>query len=364
MGYWVWEIQSDCVRWSENIEALRDRHPEILGRTFEESLAIVHPEDRDFVKENILQAVQNKSDYNIEFRVPWPDGNIHWINGRGQILKGEDQKAVRMLSLGVDISDRKQVEEQLRLAYEEMERRVQERTIELIRSNQTLQTEITERKRVEKEILEISQKEQRRFGSQLHDEVCQELMGIMLLAKVLTQKMEREGAPEAIELKGISELIDKSVTHAREMARGLYPVELEGTSLMRSLRALALRTQDLFMISCEFHCPKPIVIDDNNIATHLYRIAQEGVNNAIRHGKASQIQIGLLEDQGEVSLSVKDNGVGIIQSIQKPRGIGLNIMKYRARMIEGSLTLEANQPQGVILKCVLKTPFLERREVS
>jgi signal transduction histidine kinase len=258
--------------------------------------------------------------------------------------------------------ERKEAEEKLRLAYEEMEQRVQKRTLQLIQSNQVLQEEIMERRRVEKEVLEISQKEQRKFGSQLHDGFCQDLTGILMLMKALFKKMEKKNQPESFELKKMMEILNQSIDQARDMAHGLYPVKLEGTSLMQSLRELASQTQKLFNISCRFDCPEPILIDDNNIATHLYRIAQEGINNAVKHGKAKEIEISLTQNDGETTLAVIDNGIGLTEDPKNSKGIGLHIMKYRARMMEASLQLEPNSSQGVILKCRLKAPILENHE--
>jgi two-component system, LuxR family, sensor kinase FixL len=246
-------------------------------------------------------------------------------------------------------------EAKLKLAYEEIETRVQEKAAELIKSNKALQVEIAERKRAEKETLEIAQKEQRRFGSHLHDGLCQELTAILVFAKGLTQKIEKNKSLEIAELNTISRMILEATDQAREAARGLYPGELEGTSLMNSFEELASRTQSLPRIVCRFHCPKPILIDDNNVATHLYRIAQEGVSNAIKHGKAQSIIVSLTEEKGHISLVIKDNGIGFRPGVLESKGIGLHIMKYRAHMMDAAFYIEANRPHGVILKCILKS---------
>jgi signal transduction histidine kinase len=255
-----------------------------------------------------------------------------------------------------DISSRKGVEERLRLVYEEVERQIQERTRELLQSNQALQAEIVERKRIEREILEITQEEQRRFGSQLHDGLCQELTAILVFAKGLTQKMEKENRLDIAELKKISDLLHGAVDQARDTARGLYPGELEGSSLMHTLEELTLSTQKLSGVSCRFFCPKPILINDNNIATHLFKVAQEGVSNAVSYGKPQSIKVALTEQYGMITLIVKDDGVGFIPDPEKRKGIGLKIMRYRAHLMGASFQVEPNSPHGVILKCSLKSP--------
>lgn len=242
---------------------------------------------------------------------------------------------------------------QMTLAYEKMGKQVNEKTNDLIQSNKLLQKEIVERRRIETEILEISMAEQKRFGSQLHDGLCQELAAILVFAKALTQKMEKDKTLELAELKKISDMLLEAVDQARDTARGLYPGELEGTSLMHSLEELASKTTET---SCVFYCPEPISINDNNIATHLYRIAQEGINNAVKHGKAKNIELGFIQNQENIILSIKDDGLGMIQNSKNIKGIGLKIMKYRAHLINAFFHVKTNIPHGVILECIFKKP--------
>lgn len=196
----------------------------------------------------------------------------------------------------------------------------------LVRTNVALRKEIIERKKVEKEVLEISEQERQRFGMHLHDDLCQSLTGILMFAKVLTRKMTRQDLSEAAELEKICKLLDESITQAREMARGFYPVELHADSFMHALQDLANRTQKLYEVSCCFLCPRPVFIDDNNLTTHLYRITQESVLNAIKHGAASHVKISLLEKEGKVSLIVEDDGKGLRGEFQRMQGIGFHIL--------------------------------------
>jgi signal transduction histidine kinase len=168
--------------------------------------------------------------------------------------------------------------------------------------------------------------------------------------------MEKENRLDIAELKKISDLLHGAVDQARNTARGLYPGELEGNSLMHTLEELTSSTQNLSGVSCRLHCPEPILINDNNIATHLYKIAQEGVSNAVSHGKARSIEVGLMERDGLITLTVKDDGVGFIPDPQDSKGIGLKIMRYRAHLMGASFQVEQNSPHGVILKCSLKSP--------
>lgn len=278
-------------------------------------------------------------------------------------IKNLDKTWIQMFdSLGNQMGqfmERKETEEKLQLAYEELEKRVEERTTELIQANRNLQTEILERKKAEKEVLEIAHKEQRRFGAHLHDGLCQDLAGISMITRALTQKMENKNNPEADELRNISNLLQGAVNQVRNTARGLYPGELEGTSLIDYLQELTSRTQSLWGVSCRFHCLEPILIEDNHVVTHLYRIAQEGISNAVKHGKAQQIEVSLIKDNDQILFTIKDDGIGFTHESKNSQGIGLNIMKYRARMMEASLQIESNLPHGVVLTCGVKSPIHE-----
>lgn len=210
-----------------------------------------------------------------------------------------------------------------------------------------------ERKRLEAEILEISEREQRRIGQDLHDGLTQHLRGIVYLHHVLHERLVRKSALEAADSAHIAQLLDQAADQARSLARGLFPVELAATGLMHALRALAATVEGIYQVSCRFVCPKSVLIHDNPTATHLYRIAQESLQNAVRHGKATRVVIALSAKDGAVTLCVKDNGQGFPQVLPETRGMGLEIMKYRAHTIGGQLSLKPDARTGTVLTCVL-----------
>lgn len=210
-----------------------------------------------------------------------------------------------------------------------------------------------ERKRLEAEILEISDREQRRIGQDLHDGLTQHLRGIVYLHHVLHERLVQKSLPEATDSARITQLLDQAVDQARSLARGLFPVELAATGLMHALRALAVTVNGIYGVSCRFVCAKPVLIHDNPTAIHLYRIAQEAVQNAIRHGKAARVVIELSATNDAVVLCVQDNGQGFPQVLPEMRGLGLEIMKYRARTIGGQLNHKPDARKGTVLTCVL-----------
>jgi PAS domain S-box-containing protein len=214
-----------------------------------------------------------------------------------------------------------------------------------------------ERKRLESEILEISEREQRRIGQDLHDGLSQQLRGVAYISHVLHDRLVRQGRPESADSGRITKLLNQAVDEARSLARGLFPVDLEASGLMTALKAFAATAKSIYRISCRFACPKPVLIHDNPTAVHLYRIAQEAVQNAIRHGKATRVVITLAAGKAGVTLCIRDNGRGFPETLPETRGMGMEIMKYRARMIGGSLSHRRGKGQGAGLVCLLPTPL-------
>ena len=206
--------------------------------------------------------------------------------------------------------------------------------------------DITERKRLEKEILEISEREQRRIGQDLHDGLCQHLAGIELMSQVLEQKLVRRSKDAATRAGDISRNVRDAIGHTRLLARGLSPVTLESEGLMSALHELALNTEKIFRVACRFECDPPVLVSDFPAASHLFRLAQEAVSNAIKHGKAKRILIQLKQERGRMILSIIDNGSGFPPQIPKSKGMGLRIMQSRAGMIGGTLVFGRNAGGG------------------
>ncbi len=200
--------------------------------------------------------------------------------------------------------------------------------------------DISEQKRLEKEVLDISEREQSRFGHDLHDGLGQHLTGVQFMAQVLQQKLETRHAPEAAEAAEIANLIRQAITQTRDLARGLSPVALQSKSLQDALRDLTAGITRRGQSQCVADLDDDLAITDQETATQLYRIAQEAVNNALKHGAAQHITVSLRrDDQERIELEVKDNGLGFPEGFQPAQGIGLRVMNYRAGLIGGSLEI-------------------------
>jgi PAS domain S-box-containing protein len=216
-----------------------------------------------------------------------------------------------------------------------------------------IRTDITRRKRLEQEILDISEREQCRIGQDLHDGLGQQLAGIELMAQVLEQQLARQSKPATGRAGEIARLVRQAIGHTRALARGLSPVMHDAEGLMVALREFAASTQELTGIRCRFTCDHPVPVSDNTTATHLYRIAQEAVSNALKHAKPASIEIALAATAGRVMLAVKDDGTGIRSNPNDRRGMGLRIMHYRAGLIGGSLAVQRGPGRGTTVACTV-----------
>jgi PAS domain S-box-containing protein len=213
--------------------------------------------------------------------------------------------------------------------------------------------DITESQRLEKAVLEISGREQRRIGQDLHDGLGQHLTGIAFIGKVLEQKLVDRADAEAADAKKIVSMINEAISKTRELSRGLLPVESDAQGLMSALEQLSSEIEGRLAIQCRFICAEPILVYNEDVATHCYRIAQEAVNNAIKHGQPSRIDIILESDASGTTMQITDNGTGLPKDAAMRGGLGLQIMNYRAKMVGGSVQVDPGPEVGTIVTCYL-----------
>jgi signal transduction histidine kinase len=214
--------------------------------------------------------------------------------------------------------------------------------------------ELLERsQRLEQEIIRIKEREQQRIGRDLHDEVCQYLVAIGFNATMLKQDLENESNSRAEIAGEIANLLQDASRRTRDLARGLSPVDQDEGGLESALEELASRTSRLAGISCSCICPEPVQIRDHSRTVHLFRIAQEAVSNATKHGRAKAVVIALDASDGVFSLRVSDDGIGFNPTRSEKRGMGLSIMHYRARMVGGTLEIQSNSPTGTVVACTI-----------
>jgi signal transduction histidine kinase len=234
----------------------------------------------------------------------------------------------------------------LRTLHQELEFRVRRRTI-------ALTNEMQERTRLEVELLQISEREQRRIGHDLHDSLCQHFTGAALAGQVLSEKLQAKSLPEAAAAGHLVDLVEEGIELTRKLARGLHLVELEGDGFSHAFQELAAGIEERFKVSCVFESDRPVVMRDAATAVHLYRITQESISNAIRHGKAAHIVIRLDSRDNVVTLTISDDGVGFPEQGRNGKGMGLRIMACRAGMVGAAFNIERRAAGGTRVTCTL-----------
>ncbi len=212
--------------------------------------------------------------------------------------------------------------------------------------------DVTELKRLEKELLDIGDRERQKIGQDLHDDLGPHLIGIEGLAKVLSNNLRQSEPKQAKFAEKIADLLKDAISKTRRLARGLCPVHCVDHGLAPALEELAVNTESMFGLKCNFHGERDVSIADHLVATHIFRIVQEAVYNAARHSGAENIYIELVLYQGQLMVTVEDDGKGIPDP-PPPGGMGLRIMGFRAKMIAAGLEIQRSRRKGTIVRLVL-----------
>jgi PAS domain S-box-containing protein len=294
------------------VQSLLEMAPdELIGRRFSE---FVPPEDLDRVNQVFTQNLGSEAQlFTGEHRVLTRAMALRWVQSCGRLIV-KDGRVVGLRGM---------------------------------------MTDVTEQRRLEREILNISEDEQRRIGQDLHDGLGQDLAGIGFTTRALERKLQLKSVEEWREARRIAELVNDAIDKTRALARGLHPVEVAEDGLCVALEGLARATSGMFHIACEFDSQGASVAVPQEVATNLYRIAQEAVHNAVRHGQAERVRIELTNRGDRLILEVTDDGCGFSGEAPAGGGIGVRIMHYRARMIGAQLRICRRNAGGTSLECSL-----------
>ncbi|HEU5069198.1 MAG TPA: ATP-binding protein [Verrucomicrobiae bacterium] len=284
------------------------------------------------------------------WRLPRPDGSSFTADVSLSRLRFRNRPAC--LAVITDQTARNTTEEELRSATRTLEQRAIERTAELEAVNKALRAEMTRRSELENELLNVSEREQRRIGRDLHDGLCQITTATAMMCEALERDLRESSLPHfSRTARRITRLIQSVSDEARRLAHGLSPVGMDAEGLMDALANLARSTKRLFHVACHFECAEPVLIADHATAIHLFRIAQEAVNNAVRHAKPGRIRLRLQRSVDGLRLTVTDNGRWLPPKPRAGRGMGLHVMGYRAHKIGGTLRIEPRQNRGTTVLC-------------
>jgi len=317
------------------------------------------------------------------------DMKVRWIHFRVFPVRNERGEVYRVAGIAEDITERKWAEkqleeyarqlretvEQLKAAEEELrarnedlsraradlERRVQERTADLTAANAELQRQMEERRRLENELLDITEKERHRIGIDLHDDLGQHLNGIALLLEALELKLSKKSDSAATEVGRIQALLLKTINHAHDLAQDLASVNVQGKDLSSALKDLCCHAKTMFEISCRCVSEGTIPPLESNVVSQLYKIAQEALTNAIKHGKAKHVQIHLSHASDKLTMTVRNNGEPFPEAIDHSNRMGLRIMQYRAHVVGATVQVKADGAKGTIVTCVMPSRLASSR---
>jgi len=341
LGMWEWDLKKDEI-WVTRTRRAQLGLP-VSGRiTFEDLLSRWHADDRDKVWQALKEALEERKDYEAEYRIVLEDGSVRWISARGRVQLDDHGKPMQLTGVSLDITSRKEAEVVAQQQRDELEQLRQQRTA-------LLEKEVAERARLEREVIESCGREQRRIAYDLHDGVGQHLVGIALSAKLLEQELRGEHPAQAKKASAIVRLANQTARHARLTARSLEGADGVG-DLKVALEALAANVRTNCRVAANVKADASSFPVSAPAAAQLYRIVQEALHNAVEHGRARKVQIDLVVDGDNMALTVRDDGKGFDGSAAS-NGMGLRIMRYRAQCIGGSCEVQSNRTEGTIVTC-------------
>jgi two-component system sensor histidine kinase UhpB len=361
-------------------------YEKIFGRTCESLyvqplswIETICKEDRPRIEAALPTMAE--AEFNEQFRIIGPDKSLQWIHYRAFPVRNDEGQVCRLAGIFEDITERRRAQEQLETnarelqktveelrlaedelrasneqlcrAREELEHRVEERTADLKSANAELQRQMIERRRLENELLEIAEKERKRIGIDLHDELGQHLNGIALMLKGLELKLANKSLNESADAAKIQGLVFTTINQAKAVARDLAQADLKTDNLQSTLQDLASQTENLFSVSCRLTISGDIPSFPENTVKQIYKIAQEAITNADKHAKAQEVELTLNRQNDHLVLTIVNDGVPFPTTRFQSTGMGLRIMQYRANVIGGSFSVgpRTGQKNGAVVTC-------------
>ena len=319
LGIWINDLEDDVTLWDERAREIFGVSPD-EPITVEKGLGLIHPEDRALAERRVQEALDPGSSglYEVEKRIIWDDGSIRWINTRGRTYF-DNGRPVRMMGVVADVTERKKEQEKLG--------------------------------RLERDLLRVQEEERRRISQDLHDGVASHLTGVSLILSSYKQRADSGGIVTADELDQLHQMVKEGERQIRQLSRGLHPGELEQRTLDQALEERVEHVNLQVEGRCTYEGMVKLPPIDREVATHLYRIGQEGLTNAARHAGAQHIRVRLDREGSRLILTVEDDGEGFDPDQTSDGGLGRRSMKYRAQLVGGELEVETAPGAGTTVQC-------------
>jgi len=313
LGIFDWNFRTGYMYRTPELAAMYGVPVGFLRQPPGEWMKLVHPDDRPVLSNWLREARETGRPTEGEWRVVWPDGSVHWLFGRWQAFLDEHGEALTMIGVNLDVTDRK---------------------------------------RLEQELLEASDNEMRRIGHDLHDGVGQQLTALTFFHATLQAEVERQMPHLADQFKRMGSSLHEIVRQVRMLSHGLAPVPIRETGLADALQQLAADTTASTGLECEFMPDSAVQLEDAQQATQVFRIAQEAVNNALKHSGGDRIVIAFAAEAAGWQLTVSDNGRGFRETDRREgSGLGLRAMRHRASLMGALLKIESKPGAGTRIIC-------------
>lgn len=312
LGTWERNFGDGRVVWSDETFRIFGVEQERFKPQYDRIVSLVHPEDREIVSGIMRPGIEGLATSEATFRIIRPDGLERTVRWQGRVKTGGDGEITGIFGTVHDITDQMALE---------------------------------------RGILEVSEREQRRIGEDLHDGAGQIIHAARFMCEALERKLGGISSSEASDANRIIRTLEEADDQLHSAIKGLHPMHLESRGLASALRQLALDTERTFSISCRVDYSPSVSIEAPEVANHLYRIAQEAVRNGVKHGQAKNIEIDMKPAEGRAVLTVSDDGGGHFDPSSPHEGLGLRIMRHRSRLIKAALDILTDPAGGTTIVC-------------
>lgn len=340
-----WDLRTDGLSVSPQLAELLGLDVSNLPATNTDLARFEHPRDHARVQTELRAHLDGETDeHKSEYRIRTAAGRVRWVIAWGRVIaRGPDGRALSYRGTLQDVTESIETQRELQ--------RQLSRSREAALVSESLVREV---RRLEAEIREVSQREHERIGNDLHDGLAQELTGVSLLLKTLEDAIARDAPQLTTRVHSVRDMVEQSISTVRALALGLSPVHLDRDGFAAALEQLCVSSEALYGIPVKYASRLTGHLNGLSAAADLYRIAQEAIRNAARHSAAKEIRLALFADDERLTLTIEDDGRGIMPAVQTRGGMGMKIMRYRASIIGAVLEIGARRDGGTIVRCVLR----------